>query len=991
MIRESLRMAGTATMSDPVAKEALRADLLSRVDEIQRAKDRTFDFAARGLISEAASVVIDFPDLVAEAEGLIELAMEARSTAVAWRAVIGPSIHDLHVPSHEEIDRLGGIVLRADKLRPLLDALRLSALRHEPSKQRVLILRKLRDQDPRNRMWLDQIEAIETDWIRAISELRNHPASREELEAALVDLETHEWVAGVPRGLREELFAKVKPLRVEEAETRYRRLADRIADAYSRMNRSELLELEKAWALVHHETGRRPADELARMKAPASAWLDRVRLEEKEQRAFDEMVARLEKMLADGASVAEIEGMRAMLQDSGRMMPESLARSTEQRINSHRALILRKRLLVIAAALVGVIVLFAIALTATSLFKAQLARAEMLERLRDAIAAGDAPRLSILATQARASSGDPDSELEAALRAADGIISARVRREEEVRAILTGLEREIPDITSRARLQALGNDLAALRPEVAEGDRPLATRVESTRIAALEALDTASTQIATDALMESDRVLLPWPSPDKWSVAEQVDDRRWAEYLAALADARARIDVATARVGSHAPSSSRLAVRRTAIAGLEEEARLQSASLRTAMSELSDDRLLVPVASETEFVRRIEAVVAAHGAVIERRGEAGAFSATLKCSDAYRAMEAWRTRFRPKLVAALGSMLAGPPAAGNVVDSAGIRAFVAANPDLPMRAGLEQLAGDLDPSVTPPADSPQAVAGKLASRHISGIEEVRLVDGRRFYRRPATSPNAPPIQKHPLTRAIKNEGELAIDPDRLSSILTVSEREIDGKPLANRISVAWSEAEMALTTAQSHQVTAIMLQLVQEILAAGECDVLLRFRALSAAAAVYEQSGHAKGRLREALESWRIRSRSGAANALAADWVALGYDSEEVNGRRPRSESASSIANFPDVDSARQEAEARLLQRLDSLAEFVPAGVVGQKRETSRFRPARISPGEGVLFVMSRGSAGWTMVPVRVEHGELVDSPAGLPDGPMLIYRMGVR
>lgn len=987
-IRESLLAASRASSIDPVAIEVLRGDILARVEEIRRVMDRAFDFSAKGLVSEAASVVTDFPELAQESAALVEIATVDPRVSASWRAVVGAAERKNQLPQREEIDRLAAIAMRADELRPLLDALRLSALRREPLVARMRVLRRLRAEDARNRMWLDQIETLEQEWLRSMAELRNRNATREELDEALVALETHEWVASVPRGLREELFAKVKPLRAEEAGERYQKLADDIHAAVSCMDRGDILRLEKEWAAVHQETGRMPTEDLMQLVAPAFAWLTRVETEDAENHAFEGEVERLEILLNERRGAAEIEAQIAVLRDASRAAPEGLIERALQYVDAEREKTRRQHRLALAGSAVGAVVLVALGAIALKLHAAQREREALLATLRDAVAAKDAARLTPLVFEVRATVDDPSPELASALIEADVVVAVRATRTAEIRALLASAEKELSASPTRTRLSVLKLALAAAILDAEESDRALAQRVEQQRIAAIELLDGAAVDAANKVLAEIDRTLLPWSLPEAWRDAELLDEGRWAAYVVALEGCQRKIDEAISSVDGHETSASRLSVKRNAIASRLGEGAVRSEALRLAVRELADEKVLAPVTSEKQFIERIESALKAHGPVLARRGQLVAFEQALSCQDAYRAMEAWRVDVRPKLAAALGPSLIGRPAPAASAQSAiDIRAFIGAYPAAPMREILTRLANDIDPNAGAVLWSPQRVEVALASELLAGIEEVPVEDDRRFYRRPPTAQNASAGQKGPTTRALKSLADLSEDPERLSSILAVTSAEITGKPFVNAVSFAWSRAENSLATAQSHQVLTIMLLLFADILNAKNCDQLLRFRALHDAAEFLLQSGHVDGRLRVMLVDWQTRCRDEAANALTADWVSAGYDAEKVNWRKARAEAASAIASFPDITVMRADIERESRRLSDALSALVPVGVLAPRTTENDPRNARVSGAQEDLFVLARNAATWSVTPISIESGRLKVVPEGIPAGPVLIYR----
>ena len=77
-LRQALLAQSTSSSVDEVEIEALRQDIARTVQEIRQSMNRVLDFASRGLVSEAAALVDDFPDLAGEALGLTRLPASIR-------------------------------------------------------------------------------------------------------------------------------------------------------------------------------------------------------------------------------------------------------------------------------------------------------------------------------------------------------------------------------------------------------------------------------------------------------------------------------------------------------------------------------------------------------------------------------------------------------------------------------------------------------------------------------------------------------------------------------------------------------------------------------------------------------------------------------------------------------------------------------------------------------------------------------------------------
>ncbi|MFM7261576.1 MAG: hypothetical protein ACKO3W_13335, partial [bacterium] len=554
--------------------------------------------------------------------------------------------------------------------------------------------------------------------------------------------------------------------------------------------------------------------------------------------------------------------------------------------------------------------------------------------------------------------------------------------------LLAACEKELAATASRARLDALKQALSDALADAEPADRSAVQAMEARRRAAIESLDAAATESTSAALTAIDRSLLAWPVPDAWTDTEVLDEARWSGYLVALEEMRRGLDAAATKVDGHEASIARVTLKRDAIDKRITEAKSRAEALRVAGRDLSNDRLLSPITSERQLIERLESALKAHGPILVRRGLLASFEQSLACAEVYRAMEAWRSDMRPSLTASLGPALVDrptPEVAAAVATQ--IRTFLAAHPSAPMRETLSRLANDIDPNSGAVLWSPQRVEVALAAERIAGIEEVPLSGGRRFYRRPPASANAPAIQRDPTTRALKSIADIATDPEKLSSILAVQKAEIDGKPFANPVSAAWAQAERVLAEAQSHQLRPVMLELFARILAAKEADPLFQIRALRDAVGILLQSGHADGKLRTLLEAWQRRCRDSASEALLADWIAAGYDTEAVNWRKPRAQARDAIAAFPDLATMRAEVDAESRVLGDSLAAFVPVGVADSRKGSDLARELRVSGTMDDLFVIVRRAGAWTIVPLPIADGRAGPVPADAPPGPVIIYR----
>jgi hypothetical protein len=977
-VREGLLEQARQSPADDVALATVRQDLEACARVVRRAIERAQDFASRGLLCEACSIIEDFPDLVRQAEALRTLPEDARATGGVVHDQVVALVDRGILPSKTEVEALMAIVMRAEAQRPLVDALRMSVLRGEPLGIRLRILKRIRAADQRNRMWLDQIDSLETAWLRQFAALRTEPnASYESLEEAVEALGSHDWVASVPRGLQEALLARLTPMRGQRAGQRYEALACQIHDAAARMDRDEIIRLEAAWALVNAETGRLPTQEIATAVAPAFAWLTSLEREANEQRSFDAEVERLEHLLNDARPAPDVERQMALLRDFGREAPAGLLDRAAAFIEIERSRQHRRHRLYLVSALAAALVL---AITGGLVVRAA---AEARERDREllafnaAIETGDLDTVRVLSEAVLARGDRVDAALAAAVERGATLLQARALREEEVRREIVSLEAELARAPARPRLVAMRSALTALRPESADADRLAVERLDTACMQRIEQLDATADRESRAAVATADDSLARWKLPETWPSVLQVDAGEWSRYIASLDEAASTLARARERAVDHQASISRIDLKREIIDSRRSEAQARSDALAAALRDLDPVRLCAPATLEADFAGRLSDVIQRHGAVLARQDRLGAFEAAAASAPIWSSTQAWRDDFRPRIVALLGQGLDGLPSdderprALELIDG-----FLAAHPITPLRRHLLDLAARFDPARQASRWSSELVVQSLANSQLENIEEVPLQGNRRLYVRAGQDPD-------PRTRAIEDMGELSTPVEKLSMILSVKREDLAGPPAMNDISAAWMKAIERIGSGRTSDAQAELLALVQAI-ASSPSDPLLVVRALRDATALLEQSGHMPPSASMPLSEWRDLLQGTAGTALGADWIRAGYE-PEANHRMARRDATAALRRFPDLGAMLAAARAEQAKLAAVLQPLVPAGVL-TPADASGVRVIHGRRLSGDFVAARRFGSEWEFVDLTAKDG-VVEQPEGLPKGPILIFR----
>ena len=986
MIREAIEAQARAGAPDDVALESLRNDIAQMIDSITKAIERAREFSLRGLVSEAASVVEDFPDLARQADALAAFPRSSPTVSRFWAQYIDDAAEPVLLPSTEDVDMLAGFVDHATRLRPLLDALRLAALRREPLTNRLTILKKLRETDQRNRMWLDQIDALEKEWVKRISEMRGDAAaSRDDLEEAFTALSTREWVAPVPRGLKDEIYAQLKPLRASVAGERYDEIATKIHDAAALMDRNELEQLEAAWALVYHETGRMPDQSLQEAVAPAFEWMARIAADEAAQSEFDGLVDQLERALNAGSSAVDIERRLAILRDNGRSVPDGVRARAQGWIDAQRERARRRHRIILVASIAAAAVTLTAGGLAINAFTRAKERDDAIAALTALVEKGDSPAARALGAEIRARPdlSSPEKltpELSAVLVREAALAVEWDAQRLALLSEFAEIQRALDDHPSRVRLKAISDQLQQMRARARLAQESAAIE----KLASIHAdraieRDGADAKVGDEAFASCDALLRDWPLPDRWTPAQQCDLARWEAYIAVLDRVKGALQRAGLDVAGSDVQESRLKLKGEGADARIAEAQSRRSELADALAALAPSKVGAGVSVESQLPERLKTILASHGATLARLGKLGAFESSQACAPAWSSIEAWR-KVQPKVAAAFDP---GADAGTNANALRALQEFLASFPETPYQSRVAELIRRIDPAALQPIWARDRVRSALVDFFYSDIEEVPIAGGDRFFYRRSSD-----VDRDPLHRAIENLADLAMKPDRLNAMLLKPGERIVGTTRKSEISSAWRQLETTLGTpsVDAGEVQGLMLDLLERLRTMPSSDVLWRARALRDLATVLRQSGQVPAAASEPLNAWFTRCDRQWQEALSVDWLRATYDAP-VNARVLRGSAAAAIADFPQLSQLAKAAEAERLRAKEDIRTLAPIGVLMPIVLDETSRALGESYADGPVVLVGRVSNQWKFIETMLKQNRIDANIPGIPEGPILVFR----
>lgn len=1001
-LRERLLVQSILGSPDEVELEALRQDIGRFVREIRQSLNRVIDFASRGCVGEAAALAEDFPDLAEQASALARLPSSDPSIARAWALCTDASgplswVVDA-MPRQPEIDIVMVQTARAADLRPLLDAYRSACLRQESITIRLRLLKKLRAEDVDNRMWLDQMRSLETEWLKwATERSRDRAASRSDLEEILSILNGREWLASVPRGLPTEVLARLKPMRAETADQRFADIAERIHLAAARLDWAEIARLEADWAGVYHDTGRMPDPEV---EAPVRVVFDALTERQAEQSRAAEFAALCDAL--DRELDAHPPGVRSpnepaiertlqAVRDFGGHAPEGLVERAVAHLDAIReARSRRSRMMLLAgvgAAAIAAIVL-AVAIRIQTL---RAAEASSRETLAGHIEAGRWKDAEILAERIRREIDDPRPETAAVLvRHDEGLSAWRDRQARAVEALAAAEARlAADDPVDRTTHSGIVGSLAAVRPEFgADLHRDRLEAVDGRLAAILAGLDEADRARVGSALAGCEEAISRWARPDRWTARQRIDPERWSDYGNLLAGEDRKLADVLAVIEGFAEGESDLGRKREELADLIREAHDRRASLDEALQAIAPAAIGKPVISEADFVARLQEARTRFGDVLMQRGELSAFEAASSLAPAWIALESWRGEPWLQLDAALGGDFMRPhPTPAVAAAKAVIDTYLGKHPETPLRKPIESLVARLGDVVVAKVWGPKELETALQLEALAGLERVEIFrsDGRFFYRRSLGRDD------NPRHHAIRSREDLLKEPARLGAAM-LPPGDVPGVSMPDPVSRTWAEFLDRTRVISEDEVQSTLLELVRALRQVQGSDPLLQLHAIARAVDLLREGGLVPVRLQPGLNAWRRDLAGRWRDGADIDWARVTLD-PPAELQAPRSRAREAILAFPDIDASLAEDGPAKRSTSGELGRYVPVGILLMADGTGvrRFTGSERSPDVALVRSMPGRDGMFELVEASIVDGTIDVNGLGIPDGPVLVFRRNDR
>lgn len=252
-------------------------------------------------------------------------------------------------------------------LSQLLRLHRRAAIGGAPLAARLKVLRQLRQVDPGQDVWDEDLRAYEAariDEIKKQADAANIRGDLATLEALVAELRAQDWFVPPPPALASAINKVMVPQWRKAAMIHFEGIATEVRAAHSNQDRARCLQAVQAWDNLCQQTGFTPDPKLLNeVVSPARSWLGELQTADEEDARFDKACKDLDASMNEGLPRHVVEGRATAVLRMNRRMPPVLA----QRYNTYIAGAVRSsrnRFVIILAGIAATFILVAGSVTA---------------------------------------------------------------------------------------------------------------------------------------------------------------------------------------------------------------------------------------------------------------------------------------------------------------------------------------------------------------------------------------------------------------------------------------------------------------------------------------------------------------------------------------------------------------------------------------------------------------------------------------------------
>lgn len=245
----------------------------------------------------------------------------------------------------------------------LMQKHRTSALSRAPIAQRLQILRKLAVADKDNPAWpqdIREFEKFRLTEVRTELDTAIKERSLETLSAIDNELQTEEWTLTVPVELKRKAADAHAKIRKDASRSEMEGLAYQLSDTFAEFDLEAAKGLFNRFNALNHIVKLPQSDALMDIAGPALDWVRSELLKEEHEQHFQRSLAQLETGIDSGAPASELERLYYEATRHDHIVPERLQLRLNDRLETLRVMVIRRRRTAIGVSIAAAAVLLAV-------------------------------------------------------------------------------------------------------------------------------------------------------------------------------------------------------------------------------------------------------------------------------------------------------------------------------------------------------------------------------------------------------------------------------------------------------------------------------------------------------------------------------------------------------------------------------------------------------------------------------------------------------
>jgi hypothetical protein len=356
-------------------------------------------------------------------------------------------------------------------LDQLLRTHRRMALGRAPVGDRLRILRHLKQVDPKDEFWDEDIRTFEGVYLAELmsgAERADSGENLDEMEEILAELQSSEWLVPPPAAKVRALERVVQPHRQRRAEARYDEIINQMHDAFSAQNEAQCADLLAQWQRVVDETRVQPDPQKSANVGNVQRWLADLQRTRQEEAAYQGACQALDQAIDSTFDKDILYRLEADVQTFNRGMSELTIDRLRRRVEEIDRRSRHRRILLVVGIIVGLVVIGA-GTAGIVVWQTEVQRVAGIMQEADDVLSGRTPATEenlskVTQTLAVLQTERPnDKAVAERLKQAEAALDNLHRRTTGFNEAMASIEGRITTLENRIKEPLAGTGVAALR------------------------------------------------------------------------------------------------------------------------------------------------------------------------------------------------------------------------------------------------------------------------------------------------------------------------------------------------------------------------------------------------------------------------------------------------------------------------------------------------------------------------------------------------